>query len=74
MELKAVDVTLEDIKREDPKLFEQLKKSGKPLQDADRVNTIATKATYKKVLQEESAKKPKELDELDDVYDKYFKD
>lgn len=74
LELKAVDVALEDIKREDPKLFEQLKKSGKPLQDADKVNTIAAKATYKKVVQEESAKKPKELEELDDVYDKYFKD
>ena len=74
LESKSVDVALEDIKAEDPVLYEKLKKSATSIEDADKVTTIATKEVYRKAVQAETAKKPEDLKDLDDVYDKFFKD
>lgn len=74
LEAKSVEVALEDIKAEDVELYKELKKSSKTLEDADKVTIIATKAIYKKTVQAEAKGKPQELNEVEDVYDRYLKD
>ena len=78
LEKKAVETTMQDIKEEDPGLYQALKDSeakGKKL-DMDNIQTVTVKKAYKEAPKSvKEVKKPTTEDlEMDDeeVYEKYF--
>ena len=78
LETKAVENTIQDIKEEDPELYEVIKKNPKKnLDDIDKIQTIATRKAFEKAPSAPKSQKPRKdslnLDALgDDVYEKYF--
>lgn len=70
----STHATLEDIKEEDPKMYEKIK--DKKITDISSISTEVVAKLYKKAPRKDKKKKPS-LDEIeglgDDVYNKYFK-
>ena len=75
LEKQAVKVVMKDIKAEDPKLYEDLKKSNKNLDNIDAIQTETVKKAYKEAPKATKVAKPDEEDldlSDDEIYDKYF--
>lgn len=75
LEKKAVETVIQDIKLEDPALYEKIKKDPKKIDDVDQLQTITVKKAFKEAPIAKKPRKPGKEDLLDigdDVYDKYF--
>ena len=75
LEKKAVKVVMNDIKDDDPALYQELQQKGEIATSIDKIQTVIVKKAYKQAPKAIEPSKP-DADDLDmsdeDVYQKYF--